>query len=48
MFDLFIVAFNSTMVELGNSILKTLNGIKLSLLYVSMLYIILVVFFHLC
>ena len=42
--DLLIVAFNSGIIYLGNSIAKTLNGIKFLALPVSILYAIFVYF----
>ena len=42
--DLFILAFNSTMVNLGNGILKILNGIRFPYLPVSILYTCFVLF----
>ena len=42
--DLFIVAFNSAIADLGNSILKTQNGFKFPSLPVFILYTILVLF----
>ena len=42
--DQFIVAFNSTVANLGNSILKTLNGTRFLSLLVSFLYAIFVLF----
>ena len=44
MIDLFIIAFNSAIVDLGNSILKIQNGIKFLLLPLSILYAIFTLF----